>query len=103
MEEENTPKIQKRIDESKKQVKRLLKKAEREQGTKGVVYLSRIPPYMNVVSLRRLLEEKFEQVERIYLEKEKESQRKDRMKSGGNKKQKYTEGWVEFKDKKIAN
>lgn len=30
------------------------------------------------------------------------SVRKRRIKFGGNKKQNYTEGWVEFKDKRIA-
>ena len=88
--------------DQQKHVKKLLKKAKKEKGVKGVVYLSRIPPYMNVVSLRRLLEEKFEGVERIYLEAEKESQRKDRVKTGGNRKMKYTEGWVEFKEKATA-
>ena len=43
-----------------------------------------------------------EGVERIYLEKEKEQTKKDRVKSGGNRKDKYTEGWVEFTDKKQA-
>jgi ESF2/ABP1 family protein len=61
--------------------------------------LSRIPPYMNPTSLRRLMEAKFEGVERLYMEREKEQTHKDRVKSGGNRKSKYTEGWVEFDSK----
>jgi ESF2/ABP1 family protein len=57
---------------------------------------------MNPTSLRKLMENRFEGVERIYMEQEKEHVHKNRVKSGGNKKLKYTEGWVEFKDKKIA-
>ena len=68
----------------------------------GVVYLSRIPPFMNPSSLRKLVEQKFDGVERIYMEQERDHERKNRVKSGGNRKQKYTEGWIEFKDKKVA-
>jgi ESF2/ABP1 family protein len=35
----------------------------------GVCYLQRIPPYMNPISLRKLLTQKFE-IGRIYLEPE---------------------------------
>ena len=48
------------------------------------------------------MESKFEDVERIYMEQEKEHIYKNRVKSGGNKKLKYTEAWVEFKNKKVA-
>ena len=57
---------------------------------------------MNPSSLRKLVESKFPGVERIYMEQEKEHAHKNRVKSGGNKKIKYTEGWIEFKDKKDA-
>lgn len=69
---------------------------------KGVVYLSRVPPYMNPANLRKLFEAKFEGVERIYMETEKEHVRKNRTKTGGNRKMKYTEAWVEFAEKKVA-
>ena len=49
-----------------------------------------------------MMEEKFDGVERIYLEAEKEHQRRNRTKSGGNKRQRYTEAWVEFASKKTA-
>ena len=57
---------------------------------------------MNPSSLRKLMEAHFAGVERIYLEAEKDHIRKNRVKSGGNKKQKYTEGWIEFSEKKTA-
>ena len=50
--------------------------------------------------IRRLLKDY--EVERIYLLAEDKSQTQHRKKIGGNKKQKYTEGWVEFSDKAIA-
>ena len=68
----------------------------------GVVYLSRIPPYMNPNSLRKLMESKFEGVERIYMEQERQHEHKNRVKSGGNRKLRYNEAWVEFNDKKTA-
>ena len=57
---------------------------------------------MNPSTLRKLMESKFDGVERIYMEAEKEHQRKNRVKSGGNRKMKYTEGWVEFDEKSTA-
>ena len=36
------------------------------------------------------------------MEQEKDHERKNRVKSGGNRKQKYAEGWIEFSDKKDA-
>ena len=57
---------------------------------------------MNPTSLRKLIEAKFDGVERIYMEREKEQTHRDRVKSGGNRKSKYTEGWIEFLEKKQA-
>ena len=68
----------------------------------GVVYLSTVPPFMNPSSLRKLFEARFKEVERIYMEPEREHIRKNRVKSGGNRKMKYTEAWVEFASKKTA-
>ena len=83
----------------------MLKKAQKDTKKiekKGVVYMSRVPPYMNPTSLRRLMEGKFNGVERIYMEMEREHIRKSRVKSGGNRKIKYTEAWIEFSKKKTA-
>ena len=64
--------------------------------------MSRVPPFMNPSTLRKLMESKFDGVERIYMEAEKEHQKKNRVKSGGNRKTKFTEGWVEFAEKSTA-
>ena len=62
--------------------------------------MSRIPPYMTPNHIRKLLKDY--DVERIYLLAEHSSLTQHRKKMGGNKRQKYTEGWVEFSDKAIA-
>lgn len=67
----------------------------------GVIYLSSLPPFMKPEKVRHLLTE-FGSIDRIYLEPEDSSVRSKRLKSGGNRKMNYTEGWVEFKDKKVA-
>ncbi|KAK1831836.1 6a7eaee1-a19e-4bb7-86ac-c64a5b42be5c [Podospora conica] len=67
----------------------------------GVVYLSRVPPYMNPHKLRSLLEP-YGKINRIFLAPEDPAARTRRIKSGGNKKRFFTEGWVEFLRKKDA-
>ncbi|KAK0627306.1 hypothetical protein B0T14DRAFT_535208 [Immersiella caudata] len=67
----------------------------------GVVYISRIPPYMNPGKLRSLLEP-YGKINRIFLAPEDPAARTRRIKSGGNKKRNFTEGWVEFVRKKDA-
>ncbi|KAK4454458.1 RNA-binding ATPase activator esf2 [Podospora aff. communis PSN243] len=67
----------------------------------GVVYVSRIPPYMNPGKLRSLLEP-YGKINRLFLAPEDPAARTRRIKSGGNKKRNFTEGWVEFVRKKDA-
>jgi ESF2/ABP1 family protein len=67
----------------------------------GVVYLSRIPPFMKPTKLRSLLEP-FGQINRIFLSPEDPSSHARRVKNGGNKKRSFTDGWVEFVNKKDA-
>ena len=67
----------------------------------GVVYLSRIPPYMKPHKLRSLLTP-HGTINRIFLAPEDPAAHTRRVKSGGNKKRLYTEGWVEFTSKKDA-
>jgi len=71
-----------------------------KQHRKGVIYFPKIPPYMNPGTIRKLLGDY--DVERIYLSPEATHKRKIRIKQGGNSKTKYTEGWIEFADKKVA-
>jgi ESF2/ABP1 family protein len=67
----------------------------------GVVYLSRIPPFMKPVKLRSLLEP-YGKINRIFLSPEDPSAHTRRVKAGGNKKRSFVDGWVEFVNKKDA-
>lgn len=68
----------------------------------GVVYLSRVPPFMKPATLRNLLSGMGTEVKRIYLAAESQVARSGRVRAGGNKKKSYTEGWVEFDNKRRA-
>ncbi|KAJ4462189.1 putative pre-rrna-processing protein esf2 [Paratrimastix pyriformis] len=72
-----------------------------EQEKRGVVYLSRIPPFMKPEKIRFLLSQ-FGEIDHVYLTPENPAVRNARKEAGGNRKLKYTEGWVEFLDKKLA-
>ncbi|KAF0388481.1 ESF2/ABP1 family protein [Gigaspora margarita] len=74
---------------------------EKEQNKTGLVYLSRIPPFMKPAKIKHLLS-KFGEVGRIYLAPEDPKIKARRVKYKRNRKQNYTEGWVEFMDKKVA-
>ncbi len=67
----------------------------------GVVYLSRIPPFMKPAKLRSLLEP-YGKINRIFLTPEDPTEHTRRVRSGGNKKRSFTEGWVEFVKKNDA-
>ncbi|KAK4221623.1 hypothetical protein QBC38DRAFT_428809 [Podospora fimiseda] len=67
----------------------------------GVIYLSRVPPFMKPQKLRSLLEP-YGQINRIFLAPEDPAEHARRVKAGGNKKRSYSEGWVEFLKKKDA-
>lgn len=67
----------------------------------GVVYLSRIPPFMKPQKLRSLLEA-YGKINRIFLAPQDPHAHARRVKAGGNRKKMYTEGWVEFVKKKDA-
>ncbi|KAJ4270258.1 RNA-binding ATPase activator esf2 [Fusarium torreyae] len=67
----------------------------------GVVYLSRIPPFMKPAKLRSLLEP-YGTINRVFLSPEDPASHARRVKAGGNKKRNFTEGWVEFTKKKDA-
>ncbi|CUS09378.1 unnamed protein product [Tuber aestivum] len=67
----------------------------------GVVYLSRVPPFMKPMKVKSLLS-RFGEVGRIFLSPEDPKAYARRVRFGGNKKRNFEEGWVEFKSKKIA-
>jgi ESF2/ABP1 family protein len=82
---------------SEKKLEKTLAKLKKS----GVVYISRIPPYMKPVKLRQILS-RFGEVNRIFLTPEDAKTYAKRVKFGGNKKKNYTEGWAEFVKKKDA-
>lgn len=68
---------------------------------RGVVHMSSVPPYMQPDHVKQLLEQHGE-VTRIYLVEEDAAIARRRKKMSGNRKKNYTEGWIEFADKKKA-
>ena len=61
---------------------------------------TQVPPYMKPAKMQHLLSQ-FGQVTRIYLAEEDQALARRRKKAGGNKNKCYTEGWAEYKDKKV--
>lgn len=91
----------KRSKKLKKLTPEQLAKEQKKIKKTGVCYLSSIPPYMKPVKLRSVLL-RFGKLDRVFLKPEDPSAYQKRKKYGGNKKKKYTEGWVEFVNKKDA-
>jgi len=89
------------LHKMKKLTPEQLEKAQKRIRRSGVVYLSSIPPYMKPTKLRQIME-RFGGVGRIFLKPEDTKAHRSRVKSGGNKKRKFDEGWCEFKSKKAA-
>ncbi|KAL7518004.1 hypothetical protein ACHAWX_002870 [Stephanocyclus meneghinianus] len=101
-----TPSDDRRTDEpKKKKIRKLKLDATQDFNQKlqrrGIVYLSRIPPRMGPSKIKSLLGE-FGAVTRVYLAEEDKTVRKKRRKAGGSGFKRYTEGWVEFENKKTA-
>lgn len=69
--------------------------------TPGVVYLSRIPPFMRPRKVRHLLSQ-YGDIGRVYLAPEDPQSQRRRRRLKKNRRRKYTEGWVEFLDKRVA-
>lgn len=95
------------IEQTKKKVVKPLSKAKLQKHlaaaeNTGVVYLSHIPPFLKPNKLRDLLSGMGTEVLRVYLAPEDTKSRAGRLRAGGNKKKKFTEGWVEFEDKRRA-
>lgn len=98
--ENGNPKVVKK-PKVKKLTAEQLAKEEKKIKRSGVVYLSSLPPYMKPQKLRHVMS-RFGEVGRIFLKPEDPKVYKSRIKSGGNKKKKFEEGWVEFASKKDA-
>lgn len=69
--------------------------------SRGVIYLSRVPPFMKPNKLRQLLTP-YGEITRLFLQEEDASARKRRKANGGNGSKQFTEGWIEYSDKKVA-
>lgn len=74
---------------------------QRKKKKTGVLYISRIPPFMKPSTLRHLLTP-YGTLLRIFLTPEPSPAYQKRVKSGGNKKRSFVDGWVEFESKKKA-
>mmetsp|Transcript_23701 Transcript_23701/g.55272 ORF Transcript_23701/g.55272 Transcript_23701/m.55272 type:complete len:257 (-) Transcript_23701:48-818(-) len=79
----------------------LAEEEEAKLDRRGIVHLPDLPLAMHPQKLRHIMEQ-FGEVGRIFLSPEDPLNRKHRKRQGGNKKKRYTEGWVEFTDKKVA-
>ncbi|KAJ9644584.1 RNA-binding ATPase activator esf2 [Coniosporium tulheliwenetii] len=78
-----------------------LAKAQKAAKRTGVIYISRIPPFMKPTTLRRLLSP-HGAINRLFLTPESPTSHKSRIRSGGNRKRTFTDGWVEFARKSDA-
>ncbi|MCJ1447663.1 MAG: RNA-binding ATPase activator esf2 [Stictis urceolatum] len=67
----------------------------------GVIYISRIPPFMKPSALRNLLSP-YGTILRIFLTPEPTPAYQKRVRAGGNKKRSFVDGWVEFASKTKA-
>ncbi|KAI0432058.1 hypothetical protein F5Y09DRAFT_340008 [Xylaria sp. FL1042] len=67
----------------------------------GVVYISRIPPFMKPGTVRSIFE-RFGKINRTYLTPEDSQVRARRLQQGQNRKRNFTEGWLEFIQKSDA-
>lgn len=77
--------------------------AQKAARRSGVVYISRVPPFMKPQTLKHFLAPYASKgLGRIFLTPEDHEAHTRRVKSGGNKKKTYTDGWVEFTSKREA-
>ncbi|MCP8717868.1 MAG: RNA-binding protein [Asgard group archaeon] len=100
--EDDVPATESKLSKKLKKLtsKELAKEQKRIKKT-GVCYLSKVPPYMKPAKLRSVLS-RFGEIDRLFLKPEDPSVYHKRVKYGGNKKKNFTEGWIEFVNKKDA-
>lgn len=82
-------------------VSKPLSKHTNRSSKTGVIYISRVPPFMKPHTLKSFLSP-FGEVGRIFLTPEDPQSHRARVRSGGNKKRSFTDGWVEFLRKRDA-
>ncbi|KAH7441400.1 hypothetical protein KP509_03G036600 [Ceratopteris richardii] len=88
------------MKKKEKQKQKLLRQTAKAKN-RGVCYLSRIPPHLKPLKLRHLLSQ-YGEVLRIYLAPEDHAVKLRRKLAGKNTGKNFTEGWVEFANKKDA-
>lgn len=76
------------------------KKSSKKKTTPGIVYLGHIPPRLRPKHMRNMLS-CYGEIGRIFLQPEDHSIRRKKKKTG-SKARSFTEGWVEFRDKRMA-
>ncbi|EFW99301.1 u3 snornp-associated protein esf2 [Grosmannia clavigera kw1407] len=86
---------------SKPLTKKNLVASEKAVQRSGVMYLSRVPPFMKPIKLRSLLSP-YGTINRIFLSPEDPLSHARRVRGGGNKKRSFVDGWVEFVRKRDA-
>ncbi|ODV95532.1 hypothetical protein PACTADRAFT_42962 [Pachysolen tannophilus NRRL Y-2460] len=100
-ESKNIRKGKNKNEKLKKLTAEQLQKHEKRIRKTGVVYFSKIPPYMKPSKMRQILS-RFGEVDRLFLKPEDLKKYQKRVKYGGNKKRNYEEGWAEFINKSDA-
>lgn len=89
------------LDEENELSQKSLEAYRAAQEKAGVIYISRIPPAMSPNKVRYLMSA-YGEIGRVFLQQEDAKRAYLRQKHTSSKKPHYTEGWVEFKDKKVA-
>ena len=79
----------------------LLSKSKPKTSEPGIIYLSRIPPFMRPSTVRTYLS-LHGTIGKLFLTPEPPTHYMSRRRHGGNKKHSYIDGWVEFSRKKDA-
>lgn len=87
----------------KKSTPKQVAAAQKAARKSGVVYISRVPPFMKPQTLKHFLAPHAPKgLGRVFLTPEDHASHTRRVKSGGNKKKSFTDGWVEFVSKREA-
>ncbi|XP_057421871.1 pre-rRNA-processing protein ESF2 [Lotus japonicus] len=81
----------------KLKMKKKLEKETEKADKRGLCYMSRIPPHMDHIKLRHILSQ-FGDIQRIFLAPQDSASKR----SHGSRDQMFSEGWVEFTDKRVA-
>ncbi|XP_020293557.1 activator of basal transcription 1-like [Pseudomyrmex gracilis] len=72
-----------------------------KKAKRGIIYLSTIPKYMNVTMIREIFSA-YGEVDRVYLQLDENPQSMKGTKKHKKAIKHFSEGWVEFKKKKVA-